>query len=309
MELALISLEKIVEMAFMLLLGVMLFRVGIIDSEMNKKLSNFLLLFVCPFLLFTSLQVDLTPERLRGFGQAFALSAVCFASAILMTRFLVPKSQKYDTALERICLIYSNCGFIGLPLLNALFGRDGVLYMTAYMVWFNFLLWTQGVGLFEKKKQGIRSMLVNLRTPVIISILIGLVFFFTGLRMPALLESPMEMIGNMNTPLAMLVAGVSLAESDIAAMLRKTRIYYISFLKLFVCPLLVLLLAGWAGFDELPFMTVYIAAACPSGTSGTLFALRYGRDNHYATELLAVTTVLSIVTIPAMILLKKALFP
>ncbi len=306
MELAWIALEKIAEMFLILLAGYLLSRCGLIDTETNRKLSNLLLMFVSPFLIFVSYQMDFSQELLTGWLQTLFFSILAFALTILATRFVIPGSSRYDKSLERISVIYSNCGYIGLPLLDALFGQQGVFYMTVYMTVFNVLAWTQGVMLLDSKRE-FRQMAKNLCSPMIIGVALGALCFFCQIRLPESLLNPMTSIGNMNTPLAMLIAGASLAEADLLQMLRKGRLYLISAIKLLFCPLLFLATAIWFPFGNLPLTTVFLGAACPSGTLATLFALRYGRDNAYATELLAISTVLSILTIPLMILIKDLL--
>ncbi|WP_434309792.1 AEC family transporter [Hominifimenecus sp. rT4P-3] len=306
MDLALISLEKIAEMFLILVMGIVLYRCGLITSDMNRRMSNLLLMFVAPFLVFSSYQMEFTSELLYGWLQTFILTILSFILTIFMTRVIIRKRPGYDRDLERICIIYSNCGYIGLPLLNALFGQQGVFYMTVYMTVFNILVWTQGVMLISGKKD-FRQALRNLLSPMVIGVLLGVICFFGRIHLPDILLNPMRSIGEMNTPLAMLVAGASLAETDIKKMLKKYSIYWISLVKLVFCPLLFFICAVWFRASELPFMTVFLGAACPVGTTGTLFALRYGRDNAYATELLAVSTVFSIFSIPLMILVKNFL--
>lgn len=301
MELAGTALVKITEMFLILLLGAVLAKLNIIDSQTNKKLSNLLLMVVTPMLILSSYQMEFTMELLYGWLEALLLTILAFAIVIISSRFLVPKSEKWDVPLERIGLIYSNCGYIGVPLLSVLFGAEGVFYMTVYMTVFNILVWTQGVTLLTGKGS-LKQMLKNLCSPMVISVFVGLFLFFTQLPIPSLLSNPIQMVGNINTPLAMIVAGASLADTNILQMLKTARIYLISALKLIVCPLLFIMIVGWFHWTELPLMTVYIATACPVGTTATLLALRYGRDNSYSTQLLAVSTILSIVTIPLMLM-------
>lgn len=302
MELAGIAFVKIVEMFLILLLGVLLYRLKIIDAATNKKLSNLLLMVVTPILIFTSYQMEFTKALFRGWLETFFLSVLAFAIVILASRFLVPKSRKWDTDLERIGLIYSNCGYIGVPLLSELLGAEGVFYMTVFMTVFNVLVWTQGVTLLSGKSS-LRQVLKNLCSPMVIAVFLGLLFFFLQIPLPKLLREPMEMVSNINTPLAMIVAGASLADTNLLAMIKNARLYLVAFLKLIACPLIFILLIGWFHWNELPLMTVYIATACPVGTTATLLAIHCGRNDHYATQMLAVSTVFSILTIPLMLML------
>lgn len=221
MELAVITAEKISVMFVMALIGMICYRIGLISGHTNEKLSDILLLLVSPLLIFTSYQQAFDPEKLNGLLTAFFMAAVSHAVAITITSFLVKKGRT-DWEVERISSIYSNCGFMGIPLVSALFGADGVFYVTAYITVFNVLVWTHGVILMTGK-QDFKSFLTALRSPCIVAVVVGLFCYLARIRFPAVILEPLTAIADMNTPLAMLVAGVSIAGSDIRALLMKDR--------------------------------------------------------------------------------------
>jgi hypothetical protein len=153
----------------------------------------------------------------------------------------------------------------------------------------------------------LKQMSKSLVTPCIISVIIGVIFFAVGIRLPLFLSNAVDTIGSMNTPLAMLVAGVTIAQTNIFKALKKKRIYFITVLKLIVIPIVTMLIMipfAKLGVDEKIYMTMIIASACPTGASGTLFALRYNGNALYASELFGVTTFLSAITIPLIIILS-----
>ena len=172
MELAVITAEKISVMFIMALIGMICYRIGLISGHTNEKLSDILLLLVSPLLIFTSYQQAFDPEKLNGLLAAFFMAAVSHAVAIATAAFLVKKGRT-DWEVERISSIYSNCGFMGIPLVSALFGADGVFYATAYITVFNVLVWTHGVILMTGK-QDFKSFLTALRSPCIVAVVLGL---------------------------------------------------------------------------------------------------------------------------------------
>ena len=199
--------------------------------------------------------------------------------------------------MEKIAVSYSNSGFIGIPLISGVLGDKGVFYMTAYITVFNVLLWTHGVVLMGDSKD-LKGAWKNFLSPAIIAVIVGIILFLFQLRLPQFIENPLEMIASMNTPLGMIVAGANLAQGNILKSLKNKRLYYLSFIKLIVYPLvgLVILWLLPLGF-EVAF-TVFIAVACPAGASVVMFAQRYDRDAYYGSEIFVITTLLSAITLP-----------
>lgn len=309
MELALISIRQIATMFIIIFIGIICSKAGIITEKGNKTLSAVVLNVVNPAVIFMSYQVDFDKELLKGLGIAVGLSAITFLTAIIISNLVILRKNNKDFNIERIGLVYSNCGFIGIPIINALIGSQGVFYLAAYLTIFNVLLWTHGVilmtGVADLKAAGKALM-----TPCIIAIALGVVFFVFGIRLPGFISDAVEFIGSMNTPLAMLVAGATIAGTNMLAVLKKIRIYFIILLKLFVIPLIIVAImipfAGM-GIEKNIIMTIIIATACPTGASGVLFALRYEGNALYASEIFGITTFLSAVSIPLIMLLTDLL--
>lgn len=302
MELALITMKKIVEMFLIMMTGVLAFKTGIVDSKANKHLSSLLLKIISPCLIFMSYQIDYQPERLKGLGIMVLLSFASYIWTILLVNGLIRPGSGSNYEIERFSSIYSNCGFIGVPLINAIVGLEGVFYMTAYVTVYNLFIWSHGLGLICGTTD-FKKMLKNFVQPATIAILIGVVCFATNIRVPDVIGNPMTTIGNMNTPVAMMVAGCNLAEGDFFGILRKPRAYYVSAVKLLAVPIVSILILKFIPVDQIFITTILVALACPTGAMGTMLALAYNKNSLYATELFSLTTVLSLITIPFVILL------
>ncbi len=296
MELTIITIEKIIGMFVILLAGVIAFKTGIVDSQANKRMSGVLLKVVCPAMLFMSYQIEFQPERLKGLLVTAALSLVSIAAMIVLVRFLVP-SDKANAEVERLSAIYSNCGFIGIPLINGIIGSEGVFYMTAYITMFNLCVWSHGLALMTGSTN-FRMVIRQFIQPATIGIGLGIICFLARIRVPDMLAEPLNMVGDMNTPLAMLIAGCNLAEGDLLSAMKRPRTYWISFLKLLAEPLVALVILVLVPAAMMVKLAVLVASACPTCAMGTMLALQYNRDSNYASELFTITTLLSLFTIP-----------
>lgn len=306
MELAAITANKIIVMFVIVAIGMICYKTKMIDERTNEKLSDILLLLVSPLLIFTSYQQEFEAEKLHGLLLAILLAAVSHLISILVSILLIRKKPGADYEIERFSTVYSNCGFMGIPLIQGIFGSEGVFYVTAYITVFNVLCWTHGVILMTGR-QTLKSSLKALMTPCIFAVVLGFLAYICRIVLPQFLLEPITAVANMNTPLSMMIAGVSIASSNIPAMLKKKRVYYICFLRLLLIPVLAVLALKAFHIDQMITMTMIVSTACPTAASGTLFALRYHKNAVYASEIFGITTLLSLVTIPLVVLVAGLL--
>lgn len=299
MDLAYITATKIIEMFIILLVGAGAYKAGIADEETGSRLTRILLNIISPCVILLSYQIDFDKERLYGLAVTAILSFVSFVIAIAVSKIAVSKKTGPDMAVERMSIVYSNCGFIGIPLIDGILGGEGVFYMTAYLTVFNLFVWSHGIMLMSGKSESVKKTARSLINPSNAAIILGVFLFLTGIKLPEIIREPVGLIGGMNTPAAMLISGINLAQSDFLGGLKNKRTYIVSLSKLIAVPGLTLLLLMAAGADRSISITILTAAACPSGAMGTMFALQYKKNSQYASNLLTITTALSLITIPA----------
>ena len=296
--------EQLLKMFFIMVLAFVCYRIRLVDQNGNKTVSNLLLLVVNPILIITVYQTEYDPELVRGLLLAFAAAAATHILGIIISTLLIRPKAGADYCIERFNAMYSNCGFIGIPLIGSVLGDTGVFYLSAYMVMFNLLSWTHGVILMEKKFS-LKNLREGLVSPMFIATLIAVLLFFLQLKIPSALLDSMNYIADMNTPLAMMVAGFSVAQADIGKMCRNLRLYYTSVIKLILIPLCTIPLLMLFHLPSEVSMTVLIAAACPSATTGTMMAIRYKQNYTYSSEIFSLTTVLAVLTMPVLVLIAE----
>lgn len=286
-------------MFIIMAIGFLLGKLKIITNDGNKVLSNISLFLVSPLLSFVSYQREFSSSIAKNLLVTLGLTAVLYAVQIVFVYLMVPKKRE-GSAVERMSLIFSNCGYIGIPLVQSVFGNDGIIFLTMNIAVFYVLTWTLGVSLMTGKFS-VKQTLKNLCTPAIIAVVLGVIFFVFRIDLPDVIHEPLQSIGDMNTPLAMLIAGSTLAGTNILGCLKKWRLYILSAVRLVLLPLIcaaILFGFSFLGADSTVLTIVLIAAACPSAVITTMFAHRYGGDSVYASEIFAVTTILSAATIP-----------
>lgn len=296
--------EQLLKMFFIMVLAFVCYRIRLVDQNGNKTVSNLLLLVVNPILIITVYQTEYDPELVRGLLLAFAAAAATHILGIIISTLLIRPKAGADYCIERFNAMYSNCGFIGIPLIGSVLGDTGVFYLSAYMVMFNLFSWTHGVILMEKKFS-LKNLREGLVSPMFIATLIAVLLFFLQLKIPSALLDSMNYIADINTPLAMMVAGFSVAQADIGKMCRNLRLYYTSVIKLILIPLCTIPLLMLFHLPSEVSMTVLIAAACPSATTGTMMAIRYKQNYTYSSEIFSLTTVLAVLTMPVLVLIAE----
>lgn len=311
MEYSKILISQIFIMFLLLSTGFFIERRKLVDEVGNTQMTNLLLYVIMPCLILDTYQMEYDPYKAKTLLFGFFISLLSLITAILVSLLAKIKSEEKTLPTERFCVIFTNCGFMAIPLMDALFGQLGVFYCNAYVTMFNFVVWTYGLFLMKPKDGEKISWKLRLKpffTPTMISIFLGLFFYFGRISIPTPIKRAIGFLASMNTPLAMIVSGIYIAQSHLLSALKKPRIYYIVFLKSIVVPAAVLLLFSLFPMDETLRLTILIAAACPTASNGMLFANRFGRDVNNASHLFAITTIFSIISLPFVILVAQKIF-
>lgn len=294
-------------MFILLGVGYLLYRLNFLDNDSTRRLSDIVITVINPIIIFNAYQTDFRPELAKGLLHAMVLAFFCQTVLVIAAKLAVSKKRE-DFRVERFAAGYSNCAFMGIPLVDAAFGAEGVFYLTAFITAFNVFMWTHGAVLMSGKGLSGKSLLKILVSPAMISIVLGIVFFLTGIRMPKIISEPLDYLGAVNTPLAMIVSGATIAKAGLLSGIKNPRIYYLQAFKLLIVPLLlaaVIVPTELLGVSPLVVNTVLIAAAAPTASSTIMFAYKFGENERYASNHFAVSTIISMVTIPIVMAVVK----
>lgn len=294
-------LNQTLIMLLLIGVGVLCAKTKLISEASNRDLSKFVLQIVNPAVIFMSYQKPYQAELAKNLLLTFGISAAVLPVLIILSYLFIRKKEGREFEIERFSSVYSNCGFMGIPLVNALFGDEGVFYLTAFITVFNIIVWTHGVILVSGEKN-FKQVVKVFYSPTIISIALGLITFFLEFRLPNTFLSALGFIKEVNTPMAMIVSGVTIAGTNIPKLLKNYRVYYICLLKLVVLPVILAVpISFFTAIDEKVRMTILVAAAAPPAAMCTLLSIRYGKNSVYASEIFTAGTILSVGTLPLIV--------
>ncbi len=301
MEMILLLLKQIMIMFVLTMIGVILYKSGKVSEKGSAEMGNVLLYLVIPALIINSFCIERTAENMQEFLESGIVSVIAMALCCAISWLI------YNTKDGIACFSasFSNAGFIGIPLVRAVAGDHAVFYVSLMIVFVNLLQWTFGVFTITKDSSAMSPGAI-LKNPVAISLAIGLVIYILNIPVPAAATEVLKTVIGLNTPLAMIITGILLARTDMKKMFMNRKNYTVSLVRLVLIPLALVVVMRFLPFsNKLILIAVMIAAAAPVGSNVAVFAQKYHQDHLQAVEYVCVSTLLSVVTMPLMILLVQ----
>ena len=301
----LIVVQQVTIMFILIAIGFALAKTRRLAKPTVSQLTTILLWVITPCTIVKSfLSLEATPERNRILlwtALAFTVSEVIGA---VLARLVVHKGAPEQRCVLQFAVIFSNCGFMSLPLAQALFGDEGACVAAVCMVVFNISAWTYGVYLHKKpgEKYKLLRILVN---PGVIGFALALPLYLFRIKLPEILFQPVGMLGALNTPMAMIIIGFYLAQTPFRPVKGDGKLLLISCCRLLAVPLLSFALLKGCRFPAYYIPIIMVPISAPSATNGTLFATLFGNDAAIASRQLSFSTVLSILTLPVLIALAQ----
>jgi len=300
-----VVIEQVLVLFLVILVGFVAKKRKMITDEVSQKLSGLLLYVTMPFMIIVSFHVEFSMQMLRNAGIVFVLAVAAHVFSIILGVLLFCKFTPSISKIMRFSAVFSNCAFMGFPVIDGLFGRDGIFYASIYISVFHIFIWTYGVGLFSGgfDLRDTKKMFKAILNPGIISVAIGLIIFVSQIKLPAPLYQALSMVGGMTTPLSMLIVGALLADASFKGVMFKWHLYYGVLVRLLLIPLLVFLGLRMFAIPSMLLGITVVLTAMPIAVNTAIFAEKYGGDAKLASQYIALSTLLSIITIPAIILL------
>ena len=300
MELALICAQQVIVLFLLIGVGTLAVKTGVLKLEHKQPLSNLLVNIVVPAMIVNSYQMEFSLEILRNLLAAFGLSILTIALGTVLTLALTARRKNSRTAIFRFASIFSNAAYMGFPLISALFGSEGLLYASAYVTVFNVLLWTLGYSMVSGSSDPKKVAQSLLHCPAIYAIVVGLVLYLLQIPLPDLIVQPMELLGDMNTPLSMLITGMLIASGDLHRTLTDKHIWKLTVVRMLFIPVLTIAAFAALGLFRYGMVTqvILLLECCPAASITSVFAVQFHHDEQFAAGSVVLTTLLSIVFLP-----------
>lgn len=304
-------LSIIVTLFLLMICGFIARRLGIIDSTASKNLSRLIISIGQPMMIIGALNnAAYTEENLKialwTTGIGFVMHLVMAVAAFLICK---PMKDRDRSKIFEFGLVFANCGFLGFPVLDSLFGNGIGSFMGAfYVISFHIVLWTWGIAILARGREDIKltpkKALLNYGT---VPCAIGVAVYLLKpiLVLPASVGSFLSYLGNLCTPISVLITGGLLATVSLAGMLRNRNLYLLSFFKLLVFPMAICILAKLCGLSDIYIMLCTVMAGLPCAATVTMLAELYDIEPGYASQSVGMTSLLTTATIPLVVLFAQ----
>lgn len=292
--------KNMIDMQLMmfLLVGIGFFirKKGIVNTEGRMNMIDLCLYITLPFNVLHSFMRKWDWNLFIACGVILLLSAGYNAISVFFSNILYKnqeanrqKSLKYGT-------IISNSGFLGNPMVEGIYGSEGLLYAALFMLPVRIVMWTIGIAVFLKGRR--EKLWKNVLThPCIVAIYAGVIIMVCGIQFPTFVEKTIVGISGSNTPLSMMLVGMMLAEVKPKGLIDKTMVFYTA-IRLLVIPAVVFAITAFLPIDGMLRGITVIMAGMPAPITTALLSAKYGGDEKYATGMVFLSTILSLITLP-----------
>lgn len=279
-------------------------KLGIYTENAARRTNDLLFYIVTPAVIveaFTAMTYS--ADMLKKLLFAFLGGTVLHLLAILLSLPLFRRGERRTACVYKYACVYGNVGYMALPLAGAVLGAEGVFFCSGVLIPFNIFAFTHGVRLMagasaEKQKFSAKQLFLN---PGVISVALGFPLFLLDVTLPPLLAVPTAFLADLNTPLAMLMFGTYLANTDLRQMLFRKETYLVALMKLLVLPAILLVGLKLCGVSGVLCTALLISASAPTANNTVMFAAKYNTDTAAASQTIAVVSFLSVVTMPIFI--------
>lgn len=296
--------ERLIAIGIIIVLGFCLGKFKLISKKTNQELTNLLLSVFMPAALFSAFPSSYNEASANLFFSGLVAGFIVMLSLILIAKIvfnrkLFGKGLSYEA---QFALVFNNATFLGYPIVSSTFGSGGILAYCGFIVAFNIALFSYGIWLFERKLTWklVHRVLLN---PNIIGVLLGMTLFLLGLRLPDSFNDAIGYIGGATTPLSLICIGFMLSQANLVELIHKWRLMLVAIIQLILGPVATWGILSLMHFPVEVIQVCTLIQALPTATSLGLFAVKYKGNPAEASELVTISTIFSVFTMPIMITL------
>lgn len=296
--------DSIVSLFIIILVGVYGARKKIITPQINKGLVDILIRIALPFLIISSFIFTYDDAVKSNVIKTFLYSIAAYAIVIIISHLLLLPIKNDKKPILHFSNVFPNTGYVGFPVLNSIYGTEGIVYGSVFNIFFVIFVWTYGVFLYrgsldkQELKAELKKVLLN---PSILAVCAGIIIMIFDIQLPDAILTSIRNIGNITGPLSMIIIGVILSDVKVKDYIKDWTIYYGATTKLILIPFIVYLISLLTGEASKAINSVVIMTAMPSAAMTSILAESYDKDKDYAAVIVSVTTLFSLITVAALL--------
>jgi len=296
-------INSIIVLAVIVFIGFVISKLDILTEEGSSAISGVIMKLTFPAIIFISMQKSFTKELFENSMGLIAISAAIYTVLIFAATVMGRTSKLPGEKIKimQFLTVFGNVSFMGFPVAEAVYGDTGIFYASCFNMFYNLLMFSYGIMVLDKGRRGIdMKKLVN---PGLVATVIGFAFFITSFQLPYIVYRPLEWIGDMTIPLALLTVGNSIARMHVRDLFREPLIWVYSAQRLVVFPLLLMAALKLAGFSSYLLVIPVVIMATPAPLTAGVFAKMYGGDELLANKSIVLSNFLAMITVPIIIFL------
>ena len=304
LENLLIVAQQVGVLFLLMAVGFFLGKRRLLDEHTVFQMSTLLLYVITPCVVLNSLQVEYSAHLASALLWGFAFLAAQYAVLILLSQCTFRHAPPEQRGPLRFAQVYSNNVFMGLPLIQAVLGSAGAIFVVPSLIAFQISMWTHGVLVMGGKV----SPKKVLYTPAILASILGFALFFAQIPLPPVVGQAVSFLADVNTPLAMVIIGLQMSWGDLKRTFTNRQLYGVTAIRLLLSPLVTLaIMFPFRSFDPNLFSAFVILSAAPVGGATSIFAQRFEQDTVTAAQAVSLSTLLSLLTLPVFAVAAKTI--
>lgn len=304
-----ILLKQMVVLFLIMMIGALCRKLGLLNDESSKKISGLVVNVANPALILSAGINQKSSLRGRQLLVTVCLAVGIYLSLIILSIIVtkILRADKKDAGLYRVMFIFSNIGFMGFPLIRAAYGSEALLSASIFLIPYNVLIYTMGISEMTDerdgsrnaaKKMSVKDYLRKIFNIGVIACILSIFLYMTKVHVPDVIENTITILSGLTAPLSMMIIGDSMTKIDFRKMFKDYRLFVFAVIKLLIIPIAGVFILKASGFNGMLLEVCLIMLSTPVGSMTVMLAAQYDGDYELASKGVALTTVLSVVTIP-----------
>lgn len=299
-------LTQVIILFILILIGFLLAKTKVLNDKSVSGMTDLVLILVTPCVIVKSFFREFNKSDLKDLLISFLLGVILHTAFILLSTLFLRDKNKNRQVVLQYAAVFSNCGFMAIPLQQALLGDNGVFLGSSFVAIFNAFVWSWGVRVMSGDKKSLKPLKIITR-PAILALIIGLIVFLLSIPVPKIVAEPVGMLAALNTPLPMIIIGFHLASSNVLKGVTDIKCILTILLRLVVYPAAAIVGMWLCGIKGDMLISQAICCAAPVAAVTTMFSAKYNRNTELSVNLVSLSTLLSLITMPAMIIFAEKL--
>lgn len=295
-----ILLKQMMIFGIMMAAGYVMARKNILDEKSAKAISWLIVNIANPALILSGcIGNTISKSELLS---VLTAAVVLYVILIILAELFVPffRFRTNETAVYKLLFAFSNIGFMGFPIISALCGTKALLYASVFLLPFNFLIYTYGIFCLTGKAMHLKTILKECVNPGVTAVLLTFVFALYKVELPYVINQSIIMLSNLSAPLCMMVVGAAFVSISWKETVCDLKLLVFSAIRLLVIPYIIMQIVFRITEDTMMQTVIFVVMATPAGSMVSMLAQQYDKEYLTASKVIAVTTVLSVVTMPVL---------